>query len=205
MPKATFYNLPNEKKQKLIEALQDEFSAYSLAKASIARIITHAGIPRGSFYQYFEDKSDAFFYLFNKQTDEAAKRLYELLQRNNGNIFKASIEFFQLIIQDDNPFPFFRHSLLNTNYQIYQSLNGIFVQEMDTDQFQQFYEEMDLSLLQLENKEQFQLFMKILSSIIFYNYREKLAEDIPIEKATAQCRFQLDLLQGGVAAPMKSV
>ncbi|MBA7547176.1 hypothetical protein ES705_39579 [subsurface metagenome] len=34
----------------------DEFAEYGFDLASIQRVIRKAGIPRGSFYQYFEDK-----------------------------------------------------------------------------------------------------------------------------------------------------
>ncbi|MFK4998922.1 TetR/AcrR family transcriptional regulator [Bacillus sp. N9] len=42
----------------------------------MANIVKEAGIPRGSFYQYFEDKEDAFFYLLNELTQENKKSLY---------------------------------------------------------------------------------------------------------------------------------
>ena len=50
MPKQTFFNLPEEKKQTLIAAAEIEFSKVPLMKASVANIIKIAGIPRGRFY-----------------------------------------------------------------------------------------------------------------------------------------------------------
>jgi len=53
MPTNTFFHLPEEKQQRLLDAAQIEFSRHSLQEASIANIVKLAGIPRGSFYQYF--------------------------------------------------------------------------------------------------------------------------------------------------------
>ena len=58
MPKSTFYNLNNEKREKIEKALKNEFTRNTFEKASISNIIEEAQIPRGSFYQYFEDKED---------------------------------------------------------------------------------------------------------------------------------------------------
>ena len=42
-----------------------EFSRLPLKDASIANIIKDAEIPRGSFYQYFENKEDLYYYYFH--------------------------------------------------------------------------------------------------------------------------------------------
>lgn len=66
MPTQTFFHLPEEKQQRLLEAARVEFSRVPLNEASIAQIVKLAGISRGSFYQYFEDKEDLYFYYFEK-------------------------------------------------------------------------------------------------------------------------------------------
>ncbi len=63
MPKPTFFNLPVEKREKIINAAIDEFAEYGLENASTNRIVANSGIAKGSFYQYFEDKQDVFLYL----------------------------------------------------------------------------------------------------------------------------------------------
>ncbi len=63
MPKQTFFNLPAEKRNTIINAAIDEFAEYGLENASTNRIVANSGISKGSFYQYFEDKKDIFMYL----------------------------------------------------------------------------------------------------------------------------------------------
>ena len=65
MPTQTFFNLPEEKRNRILEAATQEFAAYAFDQASIARIIEQAGIPRGSFYQYFENLKDLYKHIFN--------------------------------------------------------------------------------------------------------------------------------------------
>ncbi|MBL8102711.1 MAG: TetR/AcrR family transcriptional regulator [Anaerolineales bacterium] len=65
MPKQTFLNLPDEKRQTVVNAAIDEFAEYGFESASINRIVANSGISKGSFYQYFEDKMDVFKYLMD--------------------------------------------------------------------------------------------------------------------------------------------
>jgi AcrR family transcriptional regulator len=65
MPKQTFFNLPKEKRDTIINAAVNEFAEYGLENASTNRIVKASGIAKGSFYQYFEDKLDVFMYLLS--------------------------------------------------------------------------------------------------------------------------------------------
>ena len=65
MPTTTFWNLPEAKRQSLIDIAIEEFSAHPYASASLSRIVERAGIAKGSIYQYFENKHDFFLYLLD--------------------------------------------------------------------------------------------------------------------------------------------
>lgn len=65
MPKPTFFNLPEEKRKKIVNAAVDEFAEYGFEAASINRIVANSGIAKGSFYQYFKDKQDVFMHLLS--------------------------------------------------------------------------------------------------------------------------------------------
>lgn len=66
MPKDTFFHLPAEKQQRIMDAAVQEFALYAYKDASINRLIKAADIPRGSFYQYFADKEDLYRYLLEQ-------------------------------------------------------------------------------------------------------------------------------------------
>jgi TetR/AcrR family transcriptional regulator len=60
MPHQTFFNLPQEKRQQILQVAIDEFAENDYDNVSISRIVARAGIAKGSFYQYFADKEDLY-------------------------------------------------------------------------------------------------------------------------------------------------
>lgn len=69
MPKTTFFNLPEEKRRSIMEAAVDEFAKAPYQNISINHLIKSMNIPTGSFYQYFEDKKDLYFYVLSFYID----------------------------------------------------------------------------------------------------------------------------------------
>ena len=62
----TFLRLPEEKRRRFLDAAWEEFSGARFTDVSINQIVRRAGIPRGSFYQYFSDKEALFAYLLEE-------------------------------------------------------------------------------------------------------------------------------------------
>jgi AcrR family transcriptional regulator len=75
MPNDTFFNLSEEKRELICAVAVEEFAEYSFDQASINRIVANAGIAKGSFYQYFEDKKDLFLYILQQIANEKMKYL----------------------------------------------------------------------------------------------------------------------------------
>ena len=61
MPKATFFNLSNEKRKKIVKVLTEEFEKKNIQEATVKEIVQKLGIARGSFYQYFETLEESYF------------------------------------------------------------------------------------------------------------------------------------------------
>lgn len=80
MPKDTFNNLPEEKRQKIIDAAMLEFEINSFDHASINQIISTAQISKGSFYQYFEDKKDLYKYIIQLMIQEKMRYITPAMQ-----------------------------------------------------------------------------------------------------------------------------
>jgi len=62
MPKETFLNLPQEKKEKIFREAIKEFAKEGYNKGNIGTIAKEAGIAKGSLYQYFQDKKGLYMY-----------------------------------------------------------------------------------------------------------------------------------------------
>ncbi|HHX78030.1 MAG TPA: TetR/AcrR family transcriptional regulator, partial [Firmicutes bacterium] len=91
MPKQTFFNLAAEKRTRILDAAIAELGSKPFDKVNIADIIEKAGIPRGSFYQYFVDLKDLYRYIFKLI---AEKKLVYLRQVIAG---REDLDFFQTI------------------------------------------------------------------------------------------------------------
>jgi AcrR family transcriptional regulator len=81
MPKDTFNHLKPEKKQRIIDATIKELSEQPFEHVNLSNIIRDAGIARGSFYQYFENKDDLYQYFsmyIGQKKSELLSDLFDL-------------------------------------------------------------------------------------------------------------------------------
>ena len=130
MPSSTFFRLPEEKRRRLVDAAWEEFSQVRYADASINRIIQSARIPRGSFYQYFEDKDDLFGYLMEDVREHFKGMLAHILEEERGDLFRLPIRAFDLFMgRDGNPFP-----LLGQVVSVLKANRGMDIRLLLTDQ-----------------------------------------------------------------------
>lgn len=98
MIKNTFYNLPDEKRERIISAVMKEFAQSENGNVSINRIIADADISRGSFYQYFDDKIDLVEVLKKALVDMTISSVYQALSVSNGDIFYTYEVVFDVIV-----------------------------------------------------------------------------------------------------------
>lgn len=106
MPKDTFYNLMEDKRIRIMDAAMDEFENNTYQEASVNRIVSRAGISKGSFYQYFEDKEDLYQWIIENMVQKKLQYVtqaasnpmdhgfFELLR----DMYQAGLEF-----ANDNP------------------------------------------------------------------------------------------------------
>ncbi|MFT4416199.1 TetR/AcrR family transcriptional regulator [Fredinandcohnia humi] len=104
MPTQTFFNLPTDKRDLIIDAAIDEFFEKGYEGMSIAKLIERAKIPRGSFYQYFEDKNDIYKYLIlhvigERKHKHSSQKLHPTTEMSFfhiiRNLFINGIEFYK--------------------------------------------------------------------------------------------------------------
>ncbi|MCR5837779.1 MAG: TetR/AcrR family transcriptional regulator [Lachnospiraceae bacterium] len=93
MPKSTFFRISEEKRKRVIVAAQNEFFSHSYNEVSINQIIKNAKIPRGSFYQYFEDKEDLFLHVVQEQKKIIQEEFVKGMEKNGGDLF-ACVDYF---------------------------------------------------------------------------------------------------------------
>ncbi|WP_409274916.1 TetR/AcrR family transcriptional regulator [Neobacillus sp. SCS-31] len=199
MPKVTFFNLPEDKRQTLIQAVRQEFSRVPLNQASITNIITAANIPRGSFYQYFEDKEDAFFFLLNELIKEDKENFISLLRQNDGDLFDTMCDFFRLILTKEDTHQFLKNIFLNMTHKIESAYARIFIDIEEDGSFKEAVSSfIDQSALNISNDRELLYVMKIIIAVTLRNLIEKFARDLPYEEAMNHYLVEIDLLKRGL-------
>ena len=148
MPKDLFFTINKEKKDRIIEAAVTEFSHQMYEKASINQIIKEADISRGSFYEYFEDKEDLYFFLINTIVKSTSynflKAFIATRPKDIFAVYKALLTYNLQLLSDEKYQAFFKNMYLGLNYQLQQELRTIFSEirnEMLEGKFNQLQEE----------------------------------------------------------------
>ena len=84
VPKQTFLNLDDTKRERFLAAADREFALRDYAQASVSRIVAELGIAKGSIYQYFDDKQDLYLYLIERAATAKLDYIRERLGSYDG-------------------------------------------------------------------------------------------------------------------------
>ncbi|WAM33618.1 TetR/AcrR family transcriptional regulator [Caldicellulosiruptor morganii] len=77
MPKQTFLNLPEEKRNLITNTLIKHFSQKPYHEVDISDVAKECSVAKGSMYQYFENKKDMYFYAI----EISYRRFLKLLEK----------------------------------------------------------------------------------------------------------------------------
>jgi len=100
LPKETFYNLADDKKRRIFYAAVCEFSSKRFSEASINSIVKAALIPRGSFYQYFNNKEDIYLYMLNEIGKEKLSVMGHTMQScKDADFFNTFVYMFEAALK----------------------------------------------------------------------------------------------------------
>jgi AcrR family transcriptional regulator len=83
--KKAFFQLPAEKREKIVRACLAEFGARDFEKAALDRIVEAAGISKGGLYEYISSKEELYLFL----VELSYSRLYEYLHMSLDHQGKA--------------------------------------------------------------------------------------------------------------------
>ena len=196
MPSDTFLRLNDEKKKKLIDASFKEFSLYNFNDVSINRIIKEAGISRGSFYMYFVDKKDLYFYLLEQHLEILINNMKNDLIKNKGDLFKM----FQNNIKEEF------NSFKNNNINFFKkSLENVTVMEESKKTFgfrdkrllRELIPNINLELLNDNAKKHIEVIFAINMHLLMVTLIKLLKSDSLDEEILKDYYEQLDILKYG--------
>lgn len=201
MPKQTFFNLPESKRKTLIQAAKKEFSRAPIYQASISNIVKSAGIARGSFYQYFEDKEDIFFYLLDEHAKQRQESFIISLKKHDGDIFDAVTEMFLVMIkelprQEDRSF--YKNAFLHMTHRIESSFSRIFCDSESVGNLKEISGFINRTHLNIKSDREFYHLMEIITTVTFGNFVDKFAKELSYEEVIENYTIQMKLLKEGL-------
>lgn len=93
MPKQTFFNLPEEKRLMIEEALLDIFCDQHISQVKVARIVEETKISRAAFYKYFSTLEDAHTYMSSKISGLIHQDVLTYIECNKHDFFRGISQF----------------------------------------------------------------------------------------------------------------
>ena len=87
-----FYTIKEKKKNSILDAIEKCMQTHGYDDLSINDIVIEAEISRGSFYNYFEDKSDAVETLVKEKIKSIFEIFKKSIQDNNGKLFDGAYD-----------------------------------------------------------------------------------------------------------------
>lgn len=106
MPTETFFNLPDKKRNRVLDSALTEFADRSFSQATVSRIVKRAGIPKGSFYQYFQSKRDLYKYTVRMSQEKKITYMKKILDKQDDCGFFSKLRSLYLTgfrFAQDNP------------------------------------------------------------------------------------------------------
>jgi len=154
MPKDLFFTISERKRGKIFDSALEEFSKQLFFESSINQIIKNADISRGSFYQYFDDKEDLYFYIISDILNNKVQSFSKQSSLGSNNIFSIFKEIFVLyleMISHEKYNTFFKMFFLNMNHSFQKRLDCI----ISETSFSLNTSELDELLEKFEGKKQY--------------------------------------------------
>ncbi|MDC7233856.1 MAG: TetR/AcrR family transcriptional regulator [Spirochaetales bacterium] len=199
MPKDTFFNLDDDKRERVLQASITEYTEVPLEKVSIKKIVEAAGIPRGSFYQYFDDKEDLLRYLISVSRHQE-KEIQDSELNESATVFDLIYFIFGKEISDlRQQKASVRLQMLNQISKSPRSMT-IFNEELTQKvsqghMFREFWERAGLTRLPEEDQKNI---MSLLSSALKDTLITILQEGSDKEEASLLFRRKLEIIQAGI-------
>jgi AcrR family transcriptional regulator len=183
-----------EKQNRILESARNEFKRASLKEASVANIIKTAGIPRGSFYQYFEDLEDIFYYILEVHSKEIKQRLTTNLVHYKGDIIKAFADLYQYILDkiSDSEF-YFKNIFLNMDYK----QEKMFLPNLE-DNLNEIIQLVDIKMLNIDSRLQLIYIIEIIEAILMRNLIQSFQRNVSREKNVEIFIKELLLIKDGI-------
>ena len=206
MPTATFNNLPEEKREAILDAARREFSRVDFEEASINKIIADADISRGSFYMYFESKKDLALTLFREYGAQMADGAGRVLRDTNGDIFAVFESMFDETMRygarEKQNFQAMKNMFASMRGSEFHSKGSVNMREMFVSHDKRMPEEVEALInrkeLKLESQEELEDLLVLLFSVTRHAITHAFMHPEGLEISRARFIHTLNMVKYGV-------
>lgn len=113
MPKPTFMNIDPVKRERIVETGAELFAAMDYEQVDVKTVVVKAGLPRGSFYAYFDDMEDYYCTVMETVQKERLDAIGNAASGFFGTVFDFLVRMFAADMRDGNGS---RNALLRQRY-----------------------------------------------------------------------------------------
>lgn len=197
MPRDAFNKLKPKKKKQIFQAAKLAFTINSYEDVSISQIIKEVGISRGSFYLYFENKLDLYFYVLSYNRDELSQIFINDINKRK-SVFEIFTDLFEELIKylsQEDP-QFIERTILNLNPKIILYFTSGFKNTNGT--------EIDYSLigdydkLRINDKKDYIAILEMMTSLIIMEYSFVLLNRYTVDTARSNLLKKFDFIKKSV-------
>ena len=203
MPKETFFRLPAEKREAILLAIRQELRRVSFDQLSVNRIIREAGIPRGSFYQYFEDREDLLVYVLEQIEALIREKLLRSLRESGGDIFRVFSDSFRhmlAILDQPEQATIFRNFL--ADFRPCSNRPGVlFGSRIAQSTLDVVRQSVNTAPLQLQQEEDLTRMLEILQAVTLTAVADAFLHPEEADRIAAGFEQKLRLLREGFCRP----
>lgn len=200
MPSETFFRLAEEKKKRLLDSALQEFSRVPYHEASINVMIENAGISRGSFYQYFQDKEDLYHYVLKSHQKGFTNLLIQHLEQANGDFRQTFLTFFDEIITylQISPYSkFFQNVFCNLNPN-----NEKFIiphqERCEGGMLDQIWERVDVTKLKIQEETELRYALDIVLHILIPMVAKAIILESPLTEMKQEYQIKIEMICKGI-------
>ena len=145
-----FENLPEDKRNRIIQVCIEEFAVNGYDKTSTNTIVKKLGISKGALFLYFKNKKELFLYLMDKLSFDFFESYQEMLKQHGHpeklDLFEGinhALEYYKTLTHE-NPFGFMflQKALLNTPPELkeeieekHNHIHELLIQTINMDSF----------------------------------------------------------------------
>lgn len=197
MPRVAFDNLKPKKKKQIFKASKSAFTLNAYEDVSISQIIKDAGISRGSFYLYFENKLDLYLYVLSYNRNKLSKIFINGINEHK-SLFDIFISLFDELIDylsQEDPL-FIERTILNLNPQIILYFVSGFKNTNGTDIDYTLIGDYDK--LKINDEKDLKIILEMLTSLIIMEYSFVLLKRYSIEESKANLIKKFTFIQNSI-------